>query len=104
MDRNKEIISEFTDEIKRRCCERIKKIILFGSRARKDYREDSDFDFFIVVDKKDASIREEISRIAADLGEKHSVLITPLIRSEEIYIKSINSPLQSLIQEEGILL
>ena len=63
MDTNQKIIFEFTNEIKRRCNERIKKIILFGSRARKDYREDSDFDFLIVVDDKDTSIREIISKI-----------------------------------------
>lgn len=28
------------------------KIILFGSRARKDFRPDSDWDFFVMVDKE----------------------------------------------------
>lgn len=30
---------------------RIDKIILFGSRARGDFKEDSDWDFLVVVDK-----------------------------------------------------
>jgi predicted nucleotidyltransferase len=31
---------------------KVKKIILFGSRARGNPREDSDWDFFVIVDKK----------------------------------------------------
>ncbi len=31
---------------------KVKKIMLFGSRARGNPREDSDWDFFVIVDKK----------------------------------------------------
>ncbi|HOM27518.1 MAG TPA: nucleotidyltransferase domain-containing protein [bacterium] len=31
---------------------KVLKIILFGSRAKGTYRQDSDFDFFVIVDKK----------------------------------------------------
>ncbi len=30
---------------------KVVRIILFGSRARKDYREDSDWDFFVILDR-----------------------------------------------------
>ena len=104
MDTSEKIISEFTVKIREIFKYRIKKIILFGSRARKDYKDDSDYDFLIVVDKKDIELRETISRIAADIGEKYSVLIAPVIRSEDIYEKSINSPFQLIINEEGIII
>jgi predicted nucleotidyltransferase len=31
---------------------KVLKIILFGSRAKGDFKEDSDWDFFVVIDKK----------------------------------------------------
>jgi predicted nucleotidyltransferase len=31
---------------------KVKKIILFGSRAKGNPREDSDWDFFVIIDKK----------------------------------------------------
>ncbi|MFN4220539.1 MAG: nucleotidyltransferase domain-containing protein [bacterium] len=42
----KKIIEEIFEEKK----VRIKKVILFGSRVRKDYREDSDWDLLIVTE------------------------------------------------------
>lgn len=52
-------------------------IYLFGSRARGDYKEDSDWDFYIVIDKnmeRDTKIRVsgDIIRISSD------ILIQPL--------------------------
>ena len=31
---------------------KVERIILFGSRARGDFKEDSDYDFFVIVDKE----------------------------------------------------
>jgi predicted nucleotidyltransferase len=54
----KKIIKE---EIKRESI-KVLKIILFGSRAKGEFREDSDWDFFIVIDKDiDYKIKREIA-------------------------------------------
>lgn len=45
------VITEFTRRVKLVLANRLKKIILFGSRARGDYRTDSDYDFLIIADK-----------------------------------------------------
>jgi len=100
---DEKIILEFTKEIRKKLNKRIKKIVLFGSRARNDHREDSDYDFLIVVDRKNTELREDISKIAADIGEKYTILIAPVIRSEDIYTKSQNSPFQLIVKEEGII-
>jgi predicted nucleotidyltransferase len=31
---------------------KVRKIILFGSRAREDWRDDSDWDFFVLIDRE----------------------------------------------------
>src|ERR1035441_8002059 len=58
------IISEFKNAITNFYGERLDKIILYGSRARGDYREDSDFDFAVVL--KDTSIErsKEIGKLS----------------------------------------
>jgi predicted nucleotidyltransferase len=50
----------------------VKKIILFGSRARNDYKDDSDRDFLIVIDKE--INREEKWRIILKIKRKLSAL------------------------------
>lgn len=39
-----------TEEVERAGC-RVKRILLFGSRARGDFRTDSDWDFYAVTDR-----------------------------------------------------
>jgi len=46
-----EAIKIIREEIENRGL-KVLKIILFGSRARGDFKEDSDWDFFVVIDKK----------------------------------------------------
>lgn len=48
LEQAKAIIRE---EVKRAGCE-VRRIILFGSRARGDFRPDSDWDFYVVVDRE----------------------------------------------------
>lgn len=47
----KEAIEIIKEELKKRGRE-VKKIILFGSRAKGTYRKDSDCDFFVIIDKE----------------------------------------------------
>jgi len=46
-----EAIKIIKEEIENRGL-KVLKIILFGSRAKGDFKEDSDWDFFVVIDKK----------------------------------------------------
>lgn len=47
----KEAIELIKEELRKRGIE-VKKIILFGSRAKGTHRKDSDWDFFVVIDKE----------------------------------------------------
>ncbi|HEC49623.1 MAG TPA: nucleotidyltransferase domain-containing protein, partial [Candidatus Desulfofervidus auxilii] len=44
------IIKEFTQKLRQQLGDRLKEVILFGSRARGDWEEGSDYDFLIIVD------------------------------------------------------
>jgi len=75
-------------------------LILFGSRARGDFREDSDWDILVLTSKKDdyqlknkiwdelydveLEYTESISTIVINKAKWHSQSITPLYKNVEI--------------------
>ncbi len=97
-------LREFTKILRGKYSDRIKMLLLYGSKARGDYHKESDIDVFVLIDKGDYKIRDEIVDIAADLLLKHEVLISPrvinmgeyntLTRWKASFIKNI--------QKEGI--
>jgi uncharacterized protein len=66
-------IHDVTDEIVARIREAVNpwRIVLFGSRARGDHREESDYDFYVEVREDGASLRELHSRIREFVGHAH---------------------------------
>ena len=86
--------------------ESIKEVYLFGSRCRDDWRPDSDYDFLIVVERKD---REFISRlydavmdILLDTGRLISLKIFTSFEFNRL--KSIPTPFIHNVIKEGIKL
>jgi uncharacterized protein len=79
-------------------------VILFGSHAREQAGEESDWDILILIDipKKNRSIedkyRDEIFQLELELGEPISTLI---YSRSEWETKHINSPLYRNIKSEG---
>lgn len=70
---------------------KVKNIILFGSRARGDYREDSDWDLLIVVGNSPnrETIRRLQYRIYRRLAENR-IYCDVIVVSEEYYVKYKN--------------
>ena len=58
MEKEIEIAKQIITEEIKKCGLEIKKLFLFGSRAKGDFAKDSDWDFFVVIDK-DIDIREK---------------------------------------------
>lgn len=80
--------------------------ILFGSRARGDAREDSDWDILILIDGKRAT-RDDFDRFAYpfvvfgwSIGEQ----INPLIYSYDDWNKRRITPFFKSVQSEGVSL
>jgi Nucleotidyltransferase domain. len=80
-------------------------IILYGSRARNDYREGSDWDFFVLVDGevdyiRTDKIRHQLHEIEWDTGE----VLCAIVRSKSEWADPQNEiiPLFKNIRLEGI--
>ncbi len=78
-------------------------VILFGSRARGDAREDSDWDFLILLSRqlditeKDL-IRNGIYRIELEVGQ----IITPMFRERQWWEMFKLSHFRQNVQQDGI--
>ena len=66
---------------------RIKSISLFGSRAAGTAKRDSDYDVFIMVDRRDRRLVDAIFDIAYDIYLESNLTydISPVIMSEEFF-------------------
>ncbi|MCC6156976.1 MAG: nucleotidyltransferase domain-containing protein [Deltaproteobacteria bacterium] len=76
-DREREILTQFKSCLAERVP--LARLILFGSRARGDAREDSDFDVLVVVDTNvDAAVRRTVSDCAWEVGFETESCIVPV--------------------------
>jgi predicted nucleotidyltransferase len=67
-----------------------KEIIFFGSRAKSNFRKDSDYDIFVVVHRDDLDRKEligyqsKIKRLCAKMGLDADVIIRDRIHTESM--------------------
>jgi len=96
-----EILSLVKDEIRK--IDDKAEVILFGSRARGDFRQDSDWDFLILLEKplspglKDL-IREKLYKLELDTNE----VISSLVHNKQDWENRAVLPIYQIIQQEGI--
>jgi uncharacterized protein len=80
-------------------------VILYGSRARDDFREYSDWDFLILVDGQvDTARTDLIRRILFEIELDTDQIISSIIRSRQDWNSSKYSvvPLHKNVEREGI--
>lgn len=80
-------IKFFTDSVRANLGDNLKKIILFGSRARGDYQEGSDYDFVIIVGSKDSTLRDKLSNIGIDFLNRYDELASEIVFDEKEWQK-----------------
>ncbi|MBF8266208.1 MAG: nucleotidyltransferase [Dehalococcoidia bacterium] len=77
-------------------------VILFGSRARGDSQEWSDYDLIVLVDKKTPELRETISETAWEFGFSRNVTISILVFEKERFDCDKYEPLFMNVRKEGV--
>lgn len=79
------------------------KVILFGSRARGDYRSDSDWDFLILTrEKVSRTFEDKIREMLYELELNSDQVITSIIENEETWKQFEKSELYKNVSREGI--
>ena len=103
----RDIVYEFAKDMKRLFGRDLSRIIIYGSYARGDYRENSDVDVMILVKLPEDSIRkytDKVSDCAFEYLMKYGVDISPVIKNEEHFNYWVdNLPYYRNVRDEGVV-
>ena len=97
------IVKKVADYLKAELGGQIIDIILFGSRARGDFQNESDYDILVLVTKKTKALIEQIDDIVWEIAWEHNAVITAFIYEKSRFENDIFEPLFMNIQKEGVL-
>lgn len=102
----RKIAKEFAEEVKNSLGDLVKDVILFGSVARGDYREESDIDVLIVVDADPWKIQKRVSELVVRyLLEYGTYISVKVVSVEEFeFMKDISTAFYTNIRREGVSL
>ena len=102
----REIVANGIDKVLQAAAPRKGRAILFGSRARGDARQDSDWDILILLDKDhitDADM-DEISYPIRELGWQIDEMINPIMYTTKEWEAKSFTPFYKNVMEEGVVL
>ena len=81
------------------------KMILFGSQARGDAREDSDWDLLILLNKEERNLLEDSNKYCSpfdDLGWNYGIAINTVIYTKKQWEQGRIFPFYRNVMQEGI--
>ena len=97
------IVKKVANDLKAELGEQIIDIILFGSRARGDFQNESDYDILVLVTKKTKALIEQIDDIVWEIAWEHNAAITAFAYEKSRFENDRFEPLFMNIQKEGVL-
>ncbi len=101
-------ISQLLDLITEVFGDRAKKVILYGSYARGDYRGNSDIDVMILTDLDEEELieyRDKLWDLAYDIELENNVILSPLVKNIDKFNYWLEAlPFYMNVQKEGVVL
>ena len=96
-----DILNIFKSELNKRLKGQVKKIILFGSRARGDNAPDSDYDLLLLLDNVSPETKKTVTRLEGDLLYNYNVVFSAFpFLSRELEQRKFD-PFIMNVQREG---
>ena len=100
------LLDQYIEIIKEIYGEHLYRIVLYGSYARGNYRDDSDIDIMILSDLSDAELKKYSQKLCYktyDFNMDHDIDIKPIAKSAEHFQKwIINYPFYANVDREGV--
>lgn len=95
-------IEEYVHMVQERWKDQVVHIILFGSVARGDAKEDSDIDLLVVVKKEDFWLRRQMISCAYDIMQKRGCMISVKVLSKDDFKRMKNFSFLREVCAEGV--
>ena len=96
------ILEYFLHEIRNRLGVRLKRVILFGSRARGDQHLQSDYDCLVVVDESSSEMNNVVNEVAGEALFRYGAVFSAFIATESKLNQQTLNPFLSNVVREGI--
>ena len=96
-----QIAREYAGVLRQQLGARVRQVVLFGSRARGDADDFSDFDVLIVVDKRTRDLRDLITDAGVRMMDRYGTLFGALVYSENEWERIKGFPIGWNILKEG---
>jgi predicted nucleotidyltransferase len=98
------LIEFFSNGIHKSLDKHLTSLILYGSRARGDAKDYSDYDFLAIVDQKTEEIEDKILDVSVDTLNQFDRITSCLVWEEKDWELKKRFPIGKNIIREGILL
>ena len=100
------LLDQYTEILQKIYGKHLKKVILYGSYARGDYKKNSDVDIMILVDLSETEIRKFENRVydvAFEIEMDTGVDISPVIKNKNQFEYWVDTlPYYKNVREEGV--
>lgn len=96
------VLDYFLEEIRDRLGGHLKRVILFGSRARGDETSQSDYDCLVVVDEVSPRINDMIDEVAGDALYRYGAVFSAFPVPEQKFAQRKYDPFLMNVAREGI--
>jgi predicted nucleotidyltransferase len=98
------IAHRFAELLRDRLGDHVRRIELFGSRARGDAHEGSDYDVLVIVDERTPELRSAILDIEVEMLDRHEALMACIVRSQGEWSAMQGHPVARNVAREGVRL
>jgi predicted nucleotidyltransferase len=100
----REALDVFVERLYAHCGDRVRSVVLFGSKARGGARPDSDLDLLVALMDDDPRLRSQVRRLAARVSLEYDLLLSvhAVGRSRWNKLARYRFPLYQAIESEGI--
>lgn len=102
------LLDQYVSEIQKLYGQHLRTIILYGSYARGDFREDSDVDIMVLVDLPSEKLDEysdALAEIDFEYNVDYDIWMMPVVKNIEHFNHWVKAyPFYSNVQKEGVIL
>lgn len=97
-------LTRFADQVRARYRDRVKRTVLFGSRARGEGHEESDLDVAVILTGADQPDRRALIDLSTDIFLETDIRISPLVLSQDEFdtLLRLRRGVALAIRDEGI--